>query len=145
MDRSRFYGMLAGYEDQNDHDTLRADPVFKIVDRSPEENDLASQPTLSRVENAISIQSLKRLRWFIAELLPPLTPPADTIPPTSQPDEAALPADQTCGPVEALMGAARQRHLRLRRQRDPLGEGQPCTWRLHLAGSLAARGLNYPG
>ena len=63
MARSRVYGILAGYEDQNDHDTLRADPVFKlVVDRSPDEGDLASQPTLSRFENAISIRSLKRLR-----------------------------------------------------------------------------------
>jgi hypothetical protein len=63
MVRSRVYRILAGYEDQNDHDTLRADPVFKLVaDRSPDEGDLASQPTLSRFENAISIPSLKRLR-----------------------------------------------------------------------------------
>jgi hypothetical protein len=63
MVRARVYGILAGYADQNDHDTLRADPVFKLVaDRSPEEDDLASQPTLSRFENAISIKSLKRLR-----------------------------------------------------------------------------------
>jgi hypothetical protein len=63
MVRSRVYGILAGYEDQNDHDTLRHDPVFKLVaDRSPEDDDLASQPTLSRFENAISIPSLKRLR-----------------------------------------------------------------------------------
>jgi hypothetical protein len=63
MVRSRVYGILAGYADQNDHDTLRADPVFKLVaDRSPDDTDLASQPTLSRFENAISIKSLKRLR-----------------------------------------------------------------------------------
>jgi len=63
MVRARVYGILAGYEDQNDHDTLRSDPVFKLVaDRSPEDPDLASQPTLSRFENAISIPSLKRLR-----------------------------------------------------------------------------------
>jgi hypothetical protein len=63
MVRSRVYGILAGYADQNDHDTLRADPVFKLVaDRSPEDDDLASQPTLSRFENAVSIKSLKRLR-----------------------------------------------------------------------------------
>jgi hypothetical protein len=63
MVRSRIYGILAGYEDQNDHDTLRHDPVFKLVaDHSPDDDDLASQPTLSRFENAISIQSLKRLR-----------------------------------------------------------------------------------
>jgi hypothetical protein len=63
MVRSRVYGILAGYEDQNDHDALRADPVFKLVaERSPDDSDLASQPTLSRFENAISIKSLKRLR-----------------------------------------------------------------------------------
>jgi hypothetical protein len=63
MVRSRVYGILAGYEDQNDHDTLRADPVFKLIaDRSLDDDDLASQPTLSRFENAISIKSLKRLR-----------------------------------------------------------------------------------
>jgi hypothetical protein len=63
MVRVRVYGILAGYEDQNDHDTLRSDPVFKLIaDRSPEDDDLASQPTLSRFENAISIKSLKRLR-----------------------------------------------------------------------------------
>src|SRR6516164_918948 len=28
---SRVYGILAGYADQNDHDTLRADPVFKLA------------------------------------------------------------------------------------------------------------------
>jgi hypothetical protein len=68
MVRSRVFGILAGYEDQNDHDTLRADPVLKLVaDCSPEDDDLASQPTLSRFENAISIKSLKRLRdVFIA-------------------------------------------------------------------------------
>jgi hypothetical protein len=63
MVRSRVYGILVGYEDQNDHDTLRHDPVFKLLaDRSPEDDDLASRPTLSRFENAISIPSLKRLR-----------------------------------------------------------------------------------
>jgi Transposase DDE domain group 1 len=63
MVRSRVYGILADYEDQNDHDTLRSDPVFKLVaGRSPDDADLASQPTLSRFENAISIKSLKRLR-----------------------------------------------------------------------------------
>jgi hypothetical protein len=36
MVRSRVYGILAGYEDPNDHDTLHHVPVFKLVaDRSP--------------------------------------------------------------------------------------------------------------
>lgn len=71
MVRSRVYGILADYADQNDHDTLRSDPVFKLVaGRLPTAADLASQPTLSRFENAIPIRSLKRLRdVFIDEFL----------------------------------------------------------------------------
>src|SRR5262249_57889524 len=30
MIRSRVHGILAGYVDQNDHATLRVDPVFKL-------------------------------------------------------------------------------------------------------------------
>jgi hypothetical protein len=68
MARSRIYGILADYEDQNDHDTLRHDTVFKLIaDRSPDDAPLASQPTLSRFENAISIASLKRLRDFLID------------------------------------------------------------------------------
>jgi Transposase DDE domain group 1 len=63
MVRQRIYGILADYEDQNDHDTLRSDPVFKLItDRLPEDRDLASQPTLSRFENSASIADLWRLR-----------------------------------------------------------------------------------
>lgn len=67
MVRSRVFGILAGYEDQNDHDALRSDPVFKLLaDRSPDANPLASQPTLSRFENSITPRSLLRLEdWFI--------------------------------------------------------------------------------
>ena len=62
MTRMRVYGILAGYEDQNDHDALRSDAVFKLLaGRSPEDNDLASQPTLSRFENAIGPKSLLTL------------------------------------------------------------------------------------
>jgi hypothetical protein len=63
MVRMRIYGVLADYADQNDHDTLRSDPVFKLIaGRSPHDEDLASQPTLSRFENAIDVPSLWRLR-----------------------------------------------------------------------------------
>jgi hypothetical protein len=63
MVRSRIYGILADYEDQNDHDTLRDDPLFKLIaGRNPEDPALASQPTLSRFENSVDIPSLKRLR-----------------------------------------------------------------------------------
>ncbi len=63
MARVRIYGILAGYADQNDHDQLRYDPVFKLLaGRQPSGDELASQPTLSRFENAINIASLWRLR-----------------------------------------------------------------------------------
>jgi hypothetical protein len=63
MVRQRVYGILADYEDQSDADLLRGDPIFKLVcGRRPDGPDLASQPTLSRFENSISIASLKRLR-----------------------------------------------------------------------------------
>lgn len=68
MTRSRVYGILAGYEDQNDHDALRSDAVFKLVaGRSPEDEDLASQPTLSRFENAITPGSLFRLQDVVLD------------------------------------------------------------------------------
>ena len=67
MVRSRVFGILAGYEDQNDHDALRSDAVFKLLaNRLPDDDDLASHPTLSRFENAVSPRSLQRLEdWFI--------------------------------------------------------------------------------
>ncbi|MBV8916920.1 IS1380 family transposase [Bradyrhizobium sp.] len=69
MVRQRVYGILADYEDQNDHDTLRTDPVFKLLaDRLPDDPDLASQPTLSRFENAVSIPDLWRLRDVLVDL-----------------------------------------------------------------------------
>lgn len=68
MVRQRIYGILADYEDQNDHDTLRSDPVFKLVcDRAPNDHDLASQPTLSRFENAVTVADLKRLREVLCD------------------------------------------------------------------------------
>ena len=69
MVRQRIYGILADYEDQNDHDTPRSDPVFKLLaDRLPDDADLASQPTLSRFENAVSIPDLWRLRDVLVDL-----------------------------------------------------------------------------
>jgi Transposase DDE domain group 1 len=69
MVRQRIYGILADYADQNDHDTLRSDPVFKLIaDRLPDDPDLSSQPTLSRFENAVSIPDLWRLRDVLVDL-----------------------------------------------------------------------------
>lgn len=43
MIRQRLFGIIAGYEDCNDHDDLRSDPVFKVVaERSPGDDDLGN-------------------------------------------------------------------------------------------------------
>ncbi len=71
MIRQRVLGILAGYEDQNDHEALRSDGIFKLIaGRSPDGRDLASQPTLSRLENAVTAADLLRLEeWFLAQFI----------------------------------------------------------------------------
>ncbi len=68
MVRMRVYGILADYADQNDHDLLRSDPVFKLLcGRSIHDDDLASQPTLSRFENAIAPRAFFHLRDLLVD------------------------------------------------------------------------------
>ena len=65
----RSFQIVAGYEDCNDADSLRSDPIFKTVcDRLPESDpDLASQPTLSRLENSVDSKDLTRLGQWLLE------------------------------------------------------------------------------
>lgn len=81
MVRQRVFGILAGYEDQNDHDTLRSDPVFKLVaGRVADASDLASQPTLSRFENAVTAADLLRLEaWFLEQFILSFEQPPRTL------------------------------------------------------------------
>jgi hypothetical protein len=64
----RIYQIAAGYEDCNDADTLRQDPTFQtIVGKT---DPLASQPTLSRLENHADEETIQRLsatalQWFL--------------------------------------------------------------------------------
>ena len=53
----RIYQIACGYEDANDCNSLKDDPIFKIcADKIPStDSPLASQPTMSRFENSISI------------------------------------------------------------------------------------------
>ncbi len=66
--RQRVFQIACGYEDQNDATTLRRDPLLKLVcGRLPETGaDLASQPTLSRLENAVRATSCYRLAVALA-------------------------------------------------------------------------------
>ena len=68
--RQRVFQIACGYEDQDDADFLRTDPLLKLVcGRLPETGrDLASQPTLSRLENAVDRQSCYRLAMVLGEL-----------------------------------------------------------------------------
>jgi hypothetical protein len=61
--RQRVYQIACGYEDQDDADTLRTDPLLKLVcGRRPVSGaDLASQPTFSRLENAVDRHAIEAL------------------------------------------------------------------------------------
>lgn len=66
----RIYQIAAGYEDTNDSNYLRHDPIFKIIcDKIPQIGAelLASQPTISRLENQISQQEIKAIRRFFVD------------------------------------------------------------------------------
>src|SRR5437764_12793244 len=62
MIRFRMLMIAAGYEDGNDADSLRADPLFKLaMDRLPEHGDLCSHSTVSRAENLPDRHALLRM------------------------------------------------------------------------------------
>jgi hypothetical protein len=65
----RVYQIAAGYEDCNDCDDLRGDMIFKLcAGRLPQsDNDLASQPTMSRLENAVTRTDLFRLGKLLVD------------------------------------------------------------------------------
>ena len=68
--RQRVFQIACGYEDQNDADTRRHDPLLKLVcGRLPETGAaLASQPTLSRLENAVDRRVCYHLAAALGEL-----------------------------------------------------------------------------
>lgn len=68
--RQRIYQIACGYEDQNDATTLRADPLLKqVCGRRPlTGTDLASQPTFSRLENAIGPLTCYRLAQALGQV-----------------------------------------------------------------------------
>ena len=64
----RVFSIACGYPDANDSARLAADPIHKmLLDRDPVAGrDLASQPTLSRFENAVGRKQLYRLSEALA-------------------------------------------------------------------------------
>ena len=67
MLRQRIYAIAAGYEDLNDHQTLRNDPVIQAVAEHHDNNALASAPTLCRLENNINREALQKISEVFVE------------------------------------------------------------------------------
>jgi hypothetical protein len=66
----RVYQIVGGYEDANDSNQLRHDPIYKIAcGRLPlaEGELLASQPTMSRLENQVSKREVATMRSQMVE------------------------------------------------------------------------------
>ena len=67
--RFRLLMIAAGYEDANDADALRSDPMFQMaLDRLPSGDELCSQPTISRLENRPDVRALLRMNKAMVEL-----------------------------------------------------------------------------
>jgi hypothetical protein len=67
--RQRLYAIACGYPDGNDAQRLAGDPIHKLLcGRDPARGeDLASQPTLSRFENAVDRADLYRMAVALAD------------------------------------------------------------------------------
>ena len=89
----RMFAIACGYEDADDCDALRADPLFKLaVGRAPESGpELCSQPTMSRLENAPSRIEAGRLTAALVDLFCRSFP--------TPPAAVALDIDDTCDAV----------------------------------------------
>jgi len=99
--KQRVLHIAAGYEDANDANTLRHDPIFKLLlDRLPETGaPLASQPTLSRFENRVSRTELYRMaRVFLNQFIASYAHP---------PQRIVLDFDDTEDPVHGEQEQAR--------------------------------------
>jgi hypothetical protein len=92
--RQRLYQIVAGYEDGNDADRLRRDPTFQLVAGNGSDRTLGSQPTISRLENAVDWATVYRLshqplNWFCRHAYAP----------DEQPEELLLDVDSTDDPT----------------------------------------------
>ena len=63
----RVHGLIQGYEDCNDHETLRDDKALQLS--CNREESLSSPPTLSRFENAITMDDCKNIAIKIFEYI----------------------------------------------------------------------------
>jgi hypothetical protein len=89
----RIFGIALGYEDLNDHQSLRQDPLFQIISERGIKDDmpLASPPTLCRLENRIDRKMLAEIaKVFVERFIASYT---------QTPDELILDFDPTDDPI----------------------------------------------
>ena len=93
MLRFRILAVACGYEDADDCDALRTDPLFKLASgKTPESSrDLCSQPAMSRLENAPSRIGVARMTAALVALFCRSFP--------SPPAAITLAIDDTCDAV----------------------------------------------
>jgi hypothetical protein len=67
----RIFGIALGYEDLNDHQSLREDPLFQVLSERGVRADrpLASPPTLCRLENRVDRQALGRIACSVRRIV----------------------------------------------------------------------------
>lgn len=68
--RQRVFQIACGYEDQNDADSLRQDPLLKMTCGSQPESgpDLAGQSTFSRLENSVDRRACRHLAHALLDV-----------------------------------------------------------------------------
>jgi hypothetical protein len=89
----RIFGIALGYEDLNDHQDLRQDPLFQLISERGIKDDmpLASPPTLCRLENRVDHKTLAEItKVFVDRFIASYT---------KTPDELILDFDPTDDPV----------------------------------------------
>jgi len=89
----RIFGIALGYEDLNDHQDLRQDPLFQIISERGIKDDmpLASPPTLCRLENRVDRKTLAEIaKVFVERFIASYT---------QVPDEVIFDFDPTDDPV----------------------------------------------
>lgn len=67
MLRQRIFAIAMGYEDLNDHQTLRDDALLQLLAGVADNQPLASPPTLCRLENRIDRRDLARMAEVFVE------------------------------------------------------------------------------
>jgi len=89
----RIFGIALGYEDLNDHQSLREDPLFQVLSERGVRADLplASPPTLCRLENRVDRKTLGQIAEVFVETFIRSQ--------TTAPEELILDFDPTNDPV----------------------------------------------